>query len=52
VSRAVRDQVQVGDRFDLTLEDLGDQTVKNIVRPIRVFRVRLDAAEAATTEAG
>ncbi|SDN84265.1 adenylate/guanylate cyclase domain-containing protein [Afipia sp. GAS231] len=41
VSGAVRDQV--GDRLeDLSFEDLGDQTVKNIVRPIRVFRVRLD----------
>ncbi len=34
VSRAVRDQVQVGDRFDVGFEDLGEQTVKNIVRPI------------------
>lgn len=41
VSGAVRDQV--GDRLeDMSFEDLGDQTVKNIVRPIRVFRVRLD----------
>ena len=47
VSRAVRDQVQVGDRFDVAFEDLGEQTVKNIVRPIRVFRVRLDPADAA-----
>jgi adenylate cyclase len=42
VSGAVRDQV--GDRLeDLTFEDLGDQTVKNIVRPIRVFRIRLES---------
>jgi adenylate cyclase len=41
VSGAVRDQV--GDRLeDMSFEDLGDQTVKNIVRPIRVFRIRLD----------
>src|ERR1700726_4309914 len=41
VSGAVRDQV--GDRLeDLEFEDLGDQTVKNIARPIRVFRVRLE----------
>jgi adenylate cyclase len=52
VSRAVRDQVQVGDRFDVAFEDQGEQTVKNIARAIRVFRVRLDAAEPATTEAG
>jgi adenylate cyclase len=41
VSGAVRDQV--GDRLDdVAFEDLGDQSVKNIARPIRVFRVRLD----------
>ena len=37
VSAAVRDQV--GDRLDVGFEDLGEQTVKNISRPIRVFRV-------------
>jgi adenylate cyclase len=55
VSGAVRDQV--GNRLDdVAFEDLGDQTVKNIARPIRVFRVRLDPspktppdAAAATT---
>jgi adenylate cyclase len=41
VSGAVRDQV--GERLDgVEFEDIGDQTVKNIVRPIRVFRVRLE----------
>ncbi|HZE54358.1 MAG TPA: adenylate/guanylate cyclase domain-containing protein [Bradyrhizobium sp.] len=41
VSAAVRDQV--GNRLDdVAFEDLGDQTVKNIIRPIRVFRIRLD----------
>jgi adenylate cyclase len=62
VSGAVRDQV--GDRLDdIAFEDLGDQIVKNIARPIRVFRVRLepnattapkgakDAAVATTTMA-
>ena len=40
VSSAVRDQV--GDRLDeIAFEDLGDQNVKNIARPIRIFRVRL-----------
>jgi adenylate cyclase len=47
VSRAVRDQVQVGDRFDVAFEDLGEQIVKNIARPIPAFRVRLDAAGPA-----
>src|SRR5207302_1018335 len=40
VSAAVRDQV--GDRLDVAFEDLGEQNVKNIVRPIRVFRVLCD----------
>ena len=42
VSGAVRDQV--GDRLeDVAFEDLGDQSIKNISRPIRVFRVRLES---------
>jgi adenylate cyclase len=40
VSAAVRDQV--GDRLDVVFEDLGEHNVKNIDRPIHVFRVRLD----------
>src|SRR3954469_18636173 len=41
VSGAVRDQV--GQRLDdIAFEDLGEQSVKNIARPIRVFRVRLE----------
>jgi predicted ATPase len=38
VSRAVRDQVR--DRLDYTFEDLGEQQIKNIARPVRVYRVR------------
>ena len=38
VSRVVRDPVR--DRLDCTLEDLGEQQVKNITRPVRVYRVR------------
>src|SRR5438874_498545 len=50
VSGAVRDQV--GDRLDdIAFEDLGDQSVKNIVRPIRVFRVRLEP-DATTAPEG
>src|SRR5258708_29758928 len=46
VSGAVRDQV--GQRLDdIAFEDLGEQSVKNISRPIRVFQVRLEPA--ATT---
>ena len=46
VSGAVRDQV--GHRLDgIAFEDIGDQCVKNITRPIRVFRVRLEPAATA-----
>src|SRR5690348_13597781 len=37
VSRVVRDQVR--DRLDYTFEDMGEQQVKNIARPVRVYRV-------------
>ena len=41
---------QVKGKLDLAFEDLGEQTVKNIAEPVRVFRVRLDGvAPAATT---
>ncbi len=42
VSRAVRDQIEVGEKFEVRFEDLGEQKLKNIVRPIRVFRVLLE----------
>ncbi|TYO63279.1 adenylate/guanylate cyclase domain-containing protein [Bradyrhizobium hipponense] len=46
VSGAVRDQV--GDRLDgVQFDDLGEQNVKNIARPIRVFRVRLAEGPAS-----
>lgn len=46
VSGAVRDQV--GDRLDgVQFDDLGEQNVKNIVRPIRVFRIRLAEGPAS-----
>ena len=38
VSRVVRDQVR--DRLDFAFEDMGEQRVKNIARPVRVYRVR------------
>src|SRR5262249_13960592 len=44
VSRVVRDQVR--DKLDLAFEDLGEQQVKNIARPVRVYRVR-DAGSAS-----
>src|SRR5580704_13541897 len=38
LSRVVRDQVR--DKLDFVFEDLGEQEVKNIARPVRVFDVR------------
>jgi adenylate cyclase len=40
ISAAVRDQV--ADRLPIGFQDLGEQQVKNISRPIRVFKVVLD----------
>jgi adenylate cyclase len=37
ISRVVRDQVR--DKLDCTFEDLGEQRVKNIIRPVRVYRI-------------
>jgi adenylate cyclase len=39
VSRVVRDQVR--DKLDFAFEDMGEQSVKNITRPVRVHRVVL-----------
>src|SRR6267142_1665448 len=44
VSNTVHDHVR--DRLPFVFEDLGEQRVKNIVRPVRVYRVR-DAGAAA-----
>jgi len=38
VSRVVRDQVR--DKVEFGFEDLGEQQVKNIARPVRVYRVQ------------
>jgi TolB-like protein/class 3 adenylate cyclase/Tfp pilus assembly protein PilF len=46
VSRVVRDQVR--DKVDFGFQDLGEQHVKNITRPVRVYRLRGSAAELAT----
>lgn len=37
ISRSVRDQIR--DKLNFKLEDLGEQQVKNIPRPVRVFRL-------------
>jgi adenylate cyclase len=51
VSRVVRDQVR--DKLDSAFGDMGDQQVKNISRPVRVYRVgpRASGPNAAGTAA-
>jgi adenylate cyclase len=39
----------IGDRLDLAFEDMGEQALKNIARPVRVYRVQLASADIATT---
>jgi adenylate cyclase len=48
VSAIVKDHI--GNRLDLTLEDLGERTLKNIARPIRAYRIR-SGNRATTTPA-
>src|SRR5262250_3280764 len=48
VSRVVRDQVR--DKVDFGFEDLGEQQVKNIARPIRAYRILLGEAAAIPDE--
>ncbi len=40
ITRSVRDHIQ--DRVEYDFDDLGDQHVKNIARPVRVFRLVFD----------
>ena len=47
VSGIVHDQVR--DKLSFSFEDLGEQTVKNIARPIGVHRVQIAAPELPTT---
>ena len=47
VSRVVRDQVR--DKLDFAFEDQGEQQVKNIARPVRVYRIPFTERGAAKT---
>jgi adenylate cyclase len=47
VSRMVRDQVR--DKLDFSFEDMGEQQVKNIARPLRVHRLKLFEEECSPT---
>ncbi|MGA7406902.1 MAG: adenylate/guanylate cyclase domain-containing protein [Pseudolabrys sp.] len=48
ISGSVRDHV--GNRLDLTFEDLGEQTLKNIERPVRVYSVALSDSSVRDPE--
>jgi adenylate cyclase len=48
VARNVHSQVKA--KLDLEFEDLGEQTVKNIPEPIRVYRLKLDGAAAGQAQ--
>jgi adenylate cyclase len=50
VSQAVHDQVR--DRLDLVFEDLGERELKNIARPVRVYRLRAPAESKAAHAPG
>jgi adenylate cyclase len=49
ISRKVRDEVR--DKLDLAFENMGEQQVKNIARPIRVFRIVAPANVQPSTSA-
>src|SRR5690606_33770232 len=49
ITAAVRDQI--GDRLDIGFDDIGEQAVKNISRPVRVFRVVLDGPGGGDSDA-
>lgn len=49
ISGTVYDQVE--GKLQLGYQDLGEQTVKNIVKPIRVYRVLMDPEMVGQTEA-
>jgi adenylate cyclase len=48
ISHSVRDHV--GNRLDLVFEDLGEQQLKNIERPIRVYKVSVENSAARATQ--
>jgi TolB-like protein/tetratricopeptide (TPR) repeat protein len=42
---------EVGGRIDLLYQDIGEQQLKNITRPVRAYRLRLDSIAPAATPA-
>jgi adenylate cyclase len=49
VSRVVRDQIR--DKLDFALDDMGEQQVKNIARPVRAYRIGLGQRPPAPASA-
>jgi adenylate cyclase len=50
VSGTVRDHI--GDRLPYVFEDLGEQSVKNIARPVRVYALRPEGVAGLATQSG
>lgn len=48
VTRATRDSVR--DKVDYTFEDLGERQVKNIARPVRIFKIIFDRSKPIYVE--
>src|SRR5204863_8865036 len=42
-----RVQDEVGHKLDIVFEDMGERQLKNIARPVRVYRARLPGATSA-----
>ncbi|MGE6783585.1 adenylate/guanylate cyclase domain-containing protein [Ensifer adhaerens] len=42
---------QVADRLELPIDDLGEKTLKNISRPVRLYRIGLDSVELPASPA-
>jgi adenylate cyclase len=50
ISRAVRDFIR--DKPEIVLEDLGERPLKNIAKPVQVFRIGAPARTVAAAQAG
>jgi adenylate cyclase len=48
LSKAARDQVR--DKLDIVFEDMGEHSLKNIARPVHVYRVAAHPLQAEATE--
>ena len=51
-SSAIPAHERVRDKLDFSFEDMGEQQVKNIARPVRTYRVVLGASPRAALPAG